>query len=128
MPDMEAIAREYREKGVEFYQLYTREPHPGEDLSVRSGEKRFDFSQKKQTRTKLEREIYAEEMVEEWGQERPILMDDFGADCVQNWLGGGAPNSLAVIDREGKLAFWQVWSDAKELRAKIETMTKDTDE
>jgi len=121
---MEKIAVEYKDKDVEFYQLYTREPHAGQDLSKRSGDKRYDFSEKKQTKTMEEREIYAAEMIEEWGQNRPILIDIFGEDCVQNWLGGGAPNSLAVIDKDGKLVLWQVWSDAKELREKIEEMTK----
>ena len=120
---MEKIAVEYKDKGVEFYQLYTREPHPGEDLSKRSRDKRFDFSKKKQTKTMEERVAYAEEMVEEWGQHRPVLVDIFGDDCVQNWLGGGAPNSLAVINRQGKLALWQVWSDPKGLREKLEQMT-----
>ena len=119
---MEKIAKEYKEKGVEFYQLYTREPHPGQDLSKRSGDERYDFSDKKQTKTTEEREEYADEMVGEFGQERPVLIDIFGKDCVQNWLGGGAPNSLAVIDREGKLALWQVWSDAKKLREKLDEM------
>jgi len=53
------------------------------------------------------------------GPRSRILIDIFGEDCVQNWLGGGAPNSLAVIDKDGKLVLWQVWSDAKELREKI---------
>jgi len=119
---MEKIAVDYKDRGVEFYQLYTREPHPGEDWSKRSGEQRWNFSEKKQTKTMDEREEYAEEMAEEWGQNRPILIDIFGEDCVQNWLGGGAPNSLAVIDRDGKLTLWQVWSDAEKLRTHIDEL------
>ena len=120
---MEKIAKDFKDKGVEFYQLYTREPHPGQDLSKRSKDERFDFSDKKQTKTMDERQGYAVGQVEDWGQERPVLLDTFGKDCVQNWLGGGAPNSLALIDEEGKLVLWQVWSSPKELRKKLEEMT-----
>lgn len=119
---MEKIAKDFKDKGVLFYQLYTREPHPGQDLSKRSGDKRYDFSEKKQTKTMEERVEYADEMIDEWGQERPVLIDTFGEDYVQKWLGGGAPNSLAVIDREGKLVLWQTWSDAKKLREKLDEM------
>ena len=121
---MEKIAVDFRDKGVEFYNLYTREPHPGQDTSKRTGDKRYDFTNKKQTKTFEEREAYALGMIADFSQERPIIIDDFGKDCVQNWLGGGAPNSLAIIDRDGKLALWQVWSDAKELRTKLEEMTE----
>ena len=120
---MEKIAVDYKDVGVEFYQLYTREPHPGQDLSKRSGDKRYDFTDIPQTKTMEEREAYADEMIELWNQDRPVMIDIFGDDCVQKWLGGGAPNSLAVIDREGKLVLWQVWSDAKELREKLDEMT-----
>lgn len=121
---MDKIANDFKDKGVLFYNLYTREPHPGEDLSKRSGDKRYDFSEKTQTKSMDDREEYAVEMLEQFNQVRPIMIDEFGKDCVQNWLGGGAPNSLAVIDREGKLALWQVWSDADGLREKIVEMTR----
>ena len=120
---MDKIAKDFKDKGVVFYNLYTKEPHPGQDTSRRSGDKRYDFTNKKQTKTIEEREDYALGMLKDFNQVRPIMIDIFGDDCVQKWLGGGAPNSLAVIDREGKLALWQQWSDAEELRKKIEEMT-----
>ena len=121
---MDSIAVDHKDNGLVFYNLYTREPHPGQDLSRKSGDSRYDFTEKKQTKTHEEREDYALGMLKDFNQVRPIMIDIFGKDCVQNWLGGGAPNSLAVIDRQGKLALWQTWSDAKELRAKIEEMIK----
>ena len=130
---MDKIATDFKGKGVLFYNLYTREPHPGEDARKRdketgekAGDERLNFTDVPQTKTIEQREIYALKMLKDWNQVRPIMIDTFGDDYVQKWLGGNAPNSLAVIDREGKLALWQVWSDAKELRAKIEEMTKVT--
>jgi hypothetical protein len=123
MPDMEKIAVDFKDKGVEFVSLYTREPHPGEDRSKRSGDKRYDFSTVKQTQTLDEREAYALKMIKDFGQKRPIIIDTFGDECVQNWLGGNMPNSLAIIDKDGKLVLWQDWSDAKGLREKLDEMT-----
>ncbi len=120
---MDKIAVDFKKKGVVFYNLYTREPHPGEDTSRRSKDKRYDFTEKKQTKTQKQREDYAEGMLKDFNQVRPVMIDIFGKDCVQNWLGGGAPNSLAVIDRDGKLVLWQTWAKDKPLRAKLEEMT-----
>lgn len=122
---MSKIAADYKDKGVEFYNVYTREPHPGKDLSKRIKDERFDFSDKKQTGSFEEREAYALEMIQEFGETRPILIDTIGKECVQTWLGGNAPNSLVVIDREGRLVLWQAWSNPDKLRTKLEEMTKD---
>jgi hypothetical protein len=117
---MDKIAEDFKDDGVVFYALYTREPHPGQET------KEYDFSKKKQTKTHEERVDYALEMVKEFSQVRPILIDTFGDDTIQKKLGGGAPNSLIVIDKEGKVVLWQVWSNAKQLREKLEEMTGNT--
>ena len=128
---MDKIATDFKDKGVIFYNLYTREPHPGQDTrrknketGERTGDERMNFTEIPQTKSMEEREAYALKMLKDWNQVRPIMIDIFGDNNVQKWLGGNAPNSLAVIDREGKLALWQTWSEAKELRAKIKEMTK----
>ncbi len=120
---MDKVAADFKEKGVDFYNVYTREPHPGEDYSEREDDKRFDFTDKTSTKTYEDRLANALDMIKSFGNNRPIMVDLVGKDCVQNGLGGGAPNSLALIDREGKLVLWQAWSNAKELRAKLEEMT-----
>jgi hypothetical protein len=114
---MDKIAKDFKAKGVEYFMLYTREPHPGESM------REYDFSDKKQPTDHKGRVDYALEMMKEFSQSRPILVDVFGEKCVQNVVGGGMPNSLIVVDREGKVALWQEWSDVKELRAKLEKMT-----
>jgi hypothetical protein len=117
---MDQIAREFKEKGVEFHVLYTREPHAGQKTMG------MDFSDKKQTSTREERVAYAREMLKDLKQYRPILIDKFGAESIQRRLGAGMPNSLIVVDREGKVALWQGWSDAAELRKKLEELTSST--
>ena len=114
---MDRIAKDFKDHGVVFYMLYTREPHAGQKMG------KFDFSEKKQTKTNKERVDYALEMLKEYSQFRPVLIDTFGEKCLQNTLGGKMPNSLVVVDKEGKVALWQAWSNPKELRKKLVDMT-----
>ncbi len=122
---MDKLAAEFKDKGVDFYNVYTREPHAGENFSKKSGNKKLDFSDKKATKTRQDRESNARGMIESHGIRRPIMIDTIGKDCVQNWLGGKAPNSLSLIDREGKLVLWQIWSNAEGLRAKLQELTEE---
>ena len=125
---MDSLAVDYKDKGVIFYNLYTREPHAGQDHSRRyNGDERYDFTNKPQTKTVEEREDYALQMLKDFNQVRPIMIDIFPdpeneIKPVQQWLGGGAPNSLAVIDREGKLFFWEQWANPESLKEKLEEM------
>lgn len=118
---MDKIAEYFKDKGIVFYQIYTREPHAGQKMAI------YDFSDKKQTETHQERVDYALEMIKEYSQKIPVLIDTFSPDCIQNTLGGRAPNSLVVIDGEGKAVLWQDWADPKALRAKLEEMTVTTE-
>lgn len=114
---MEKIASDFKDKGVVFYTLYTREPHPGQQFQG------MDFSKKTLTRTREERVDNALEMIRKHALKRGVLIDTFGPDCLQERIGGGGPNSLIVVDRAGKAALWQKWSDPVELRATLEQMT-----
>jgi hypothetical protein len=114
---MDKIAKGFAAKGVVCTMLYTREPHAGQK---RSG---FDFSDTRQTKTHEERIDYALAMMKAYAEHRPILIDTFGEDCIQKKIGGNQPNSLIVVDRKGKLALWQAWSDPHELQKKLEEMT-----
>lgn len=114
---MDQIAKEFKDKNVVFYMLYTREPHAGQKM------RNFDFSDKKQTKTNQERVDYAAEMIQEYSQHRPVLIDTFGDDCLQKTIGGNMPNSLIVVDKEGNLALWQIWSNPDELQKKLDEMT-----
>ncbi|MFC1557218.1 hypothetical protein ACFL5L_04470 [candidate division KSB1 bacterium] len=126
---MDKIAVDYKDQGVEFWNLYTREPHPGQNTDRSGNDPRLDFTNIPQTKTMDEREDYALKMIMEWNQTRPIMVDIFpdqekGIKTVQQWLGGGAPNSLAIIDREGNLFFWQQWAQPTDAREKLEELLK----
>lgn len=115
---MDSIAVEFKDKGVVFYTVYTKEPHAGQKM------RNLDFSNYKQTKTHEERVTFAKEVVRELKQKRSILIDTFEWEkTIQYTLGGGAPNSMLVIDKEGKAALYTQWSDAKILREKLEEMT-----
>jgi hypothetical protein len=117
---MNKIAADFKDKGVLFYTVYTKEPHAGQSM------RGFDFTDKKQTKTHEERINYAKLLIEEHSLQYPILIDTFGPECVQNTLGGGAPNSVIVVDGEGKAAYWQTWAEASGLRKKLKELTGNT--
>ncbi len=114
---MNKITEDFKGKGVLVYTVYTKEPHAGETI------RGLDFSDKKQTKTHKERLDYAKLLIQDHGIKYPILIDIFGSDCVQNTLGGGAPNSVVVIDKDGKAAYWQTWAEPTGLRKKLQEMT-----
>lgn len=114
---MNKIAEDFKDKGVEIYTVYTREPHAGQKMQ------NLDFSDRKQTKTYQERVDYAKILIDDHDLKVSILIDEFKEDNVQNTLGGKAPNSLLVIDRKGKAALWQGWTDPEELRKKLDEMT-----
>jgi len=116
---MDKIAQDFAKKDVVFYTVYVREPHAGQARPD------YDFSDKRDARNEAERVAYAIEMAKEHGVKRPILIDKFGWGGLQDYLGSADPNSLVVIDRQGKLALWQTWSDPKKLRKTLDEMTRD---
>lgn len=117
---MNKIAEDFKDKGVEVYTVYTREPHPGQKMRGPEG---MDFTDRKQTKTHQERVDYAKILIDDHDLKVSILIDEFTEDNVQNTLGGKAPNSLLVIDRKGKAALWQGWTNPEELRVKLAKMT-----
>lgn len=114
---MNKIAEDFKDKGVLVYTVYTKEPHAGEVM------RDFDFSGKKQTKTPEDRVNYAKLLIENHSLKYPVLIDTFCPDCIQKTLGGGAPNSVLVIDKDSKAAMWQTWAQPVPLRKKLEEMT-----
>lgn len=116
---MNQLAKDYKDKDVVSYVLYTREPHAGQNR----GREGMDFSEKKQTATHEERVDYAKQMLKDFPDEkRDILIDTFGPECIQIKYGAGRPNSLLVIDKKGKLVLWQEWANPEKIRAKLNEM------
>lgn len=111
------VVEEFKDKGVAFLVVYTREPHAGQKFMG------YDFSDKEQTKTHDERVENAKELIDKHGEARTILIDEFGDKSVQKTVGGGRPNSLVVVDKDGNVALWQGWSNAEQLRTKLAEMT-----
>ena len=62
---MDKIETDFKEKGVIFYNLFTREPHPGQDTrgkdketGERTGDAQYGFTNIPQTKSMEEREDY----------------------------------------------------------------------
>ncbi len=124
IPAFEKIAQEFKDEDVYFCMLYTREPHPTQKLMG------FDFSEVPQTKSLEERTDYALKMIEDYTENRAVLIDHMppkkdsdDPQTVQKTLGGNRPNSLIVVDKEGKVAMWQDWSEPNGLRSILYQLT-----
>ena len=67
---MDKIAEDFKDEGIVFYQIYTREPHAGQKMAI------YNFSDKKQTETNLERVDYALEMIKEYFYHYEVMNND----------------------------------------------------
>ncbi len=78
---MDALYEKYKDKDVEFYTVYTQEPHTGEKM------RSYDFSDRKQTKTVDDRVNYAKILVGDHGLKRPIVIDGFAKDNLPEYAG-----------------------------------------
>ena len=98
---MEAIYRDYRDKGVQFFYVYKSLAHPENNGYV------SPFTQK-------ERLLHIAEFKKQLGSEIPWLCDTLSND-LKHAL-GDAPNSEFVVGPSGKLVHARSWSDPEQLR------------
>ena len=91
---MESLARTYRGQ-VDFYVLYVKEPHPGEN-----------YPEHKSFAEKLR---YAKDLQRLENIERPILIDDLEGTMHRHY--GVRPNSLFVIGKDGVVSYRADWSE-----------------
>ncbi len=104
---MEAIYKDYRDKGVTFFYIYTREPHAGQRQFV-------DY---KQTKSIEERLAYVKQCREELGITIPFLVDDMKGTVQRAY--GNCPNSGWVIGKDGKVVAKRAWANPEALRADL---------
>ena len=103
MPSIEELYGEYKSKGVEFFVVYSKEPHPGERA----------FKQYKQHASYEHKAAYARELAQAFGMKVPVLVDGLDEATVKAF--GGMPNMVFVIDLEGKIAYEASWTDRPRL-------------
>lgn len=104
---MEAIYKDYRDKDVTFFYIYTREPHAGQRQFV-------DY---KQTKSIEERLAYVKQCREELGITIPFLVDDMKGTVQRAY--GNCPNSGWVIGKDGKVVAKRAWANPEALRADL---------
>lgn len=100
VPPLTALYRQYRNQGFQFFIVYSREAHPGENYPHHQS-----FAQKIAHAKKL-RELDRIDDI-------PILLDDIHGSTHSDY--GLLPNMVYLIDRDGIIVYKSDWSDAHEI-------------
>jgi peroxiredoxin len=98
-PSILSLYANYKKKGFEFFLIYTKEPHPGENIG--------------QPATIEERVKNAARLKQEEKVNFPILIDT-SDNAVGNAYRGWS-NGIFVINKEGMLVFRSSWTHGPEL-------------
>jgi hypothetical protein len=95
------LYRRYHDRGFEFFTVYVREPHPGENYGPHvAWEQKLKF---------------ARDCREQDGIANPMLVDDL--DGTVHRLYGSLPNMVYIINKNGCIAFKAMWTDHDEIAA-----------
>ena len=110
VPRLEAIQRDYDQRDVEVFLVYSRERHAGEtgfpDYAVADS---FD-----------EKLVYASQLDELTSL--PVAVDGIDEPVLE--LYGRVPNSAWVVDRDGRIVFRSTWADSKKLRQVVDRLLR----
>lgn len=91
----------FRDKSFEFFTVYVREPHPGENYGPhRSWDQKLK---------------YARDCREQDGIRTTLLIDDL--EGTVHRLYGSLPNMIYVVDKNGRIAYKAMWTDHEEIEA-----------
>ena len=66
------------------------------------------------------RNMYAKELVEQFGMKVPVLVDDIDETVVHAY--GRMPNMVYIIDREGKIAYKADWTEQPRIDLLLDEM------
>lgn len=106
VPPLTELYRQYCSKGFEFFIIYVREAHPGENYPHHTS---FD---QKVWHAKKHRELDEVRI--------PILVDDLEGTTHKAY--GLLPNMIYLIDREGVVVYKSDWTDVVELDGMCESL------
>jgi hypothetical protein len=93
------LYKRYGDQNFEFFTLYVREPHPGENYG-----RHLTWEQKL---------AYARDCREQDGIANPMLVDDL--DGSVHRLYGSLPNMIYIVDKNGCIAYKAMWTDHDEV-------------
>ncbi len=96
----------FRERGFEFFTVYVREPHPGQN-----------YGPHESLEQKLE---YAHDCKTQDGIQTPMLVDDLDGTMHRNY--GTMPNMVYLIDKDGNIAYKSMWTDHNEIENVLENV------
>lgn len=108
VPPLTKLYEKFRSKGFEFFIVYVREAHPGENFPHHTS-----FEQKLAHARKLR---YLEKI------SLPILVDDLQGTTHNAY--GLLPNMVYLINRDGVIAYKSDWTDAAELEGMCESLIR----
>ena len=98
-PSIRSLYAQYKRKGFEFFLIYSKEPHPGENIP--------------QPTTIEERLHNALRLKREEKVKFPILIEPLENTVTKIYR--GLPNGIFIINREGILVFRSSWTSGSEL-------------
>lgn len=108
VPPLTELYEKYRSKKFEFFIVYVREAHPGENYSHH---------------TSLEQKLTHARKLREWeGVKIPILVDDLQGTVHRAY--GLLPNMIYLIDREGIVVYKSDWTGAHELEGMCQSLIR----
>ena len=91
---MNDLYEDYREEDVEFFLVYVREAHPGEEVPAHES---YD-----------DKVRAAELLRDEEDVDIPVIVDDVDGRIHRDY--GKMPNSTYIIDKSGRVAFRALWT------------------
>ncbi|XZE56370.1 hypothetical protein SH139x_002478 [Planctomycetaceae bacterium SH139] len=106
-PEIEAVAADYRDKGVQFYFLFQSLTHPENWGYVQPTSIQERFAQVDHAKELLKTSI-------------PWLTDTMNGEMKQHF--GMTPNSQFVFDRDGKIVHRASWGRGSSLRESLEEL------
>lgn len=111
-PEIEAVAADYRDKGVQFYFLYQSLTHP----------ENWSFVQPTSTQERFAQVEHAKELLQ---TKIPWLTDTMDNEMKQHFA--MTPNSQFVFDHEGKIVHRDSWGRGSSLRESLEKLVGPSD-
>lgn len=106
VPSLTELREKYQSKGFEFFIVYVREPHPGENFPHH---------------TSLEQKlVHARKLRDLEKVQLPILVDDLQGTTHKAY--GLLPNMVYLIDRDGVVVYKSDWTDGVELNEMCESL------
>ena len=111
-PEIEAVAADYRDKGVQFYFMYQSLTHP----------ENWGFVQPTSIQERFAQVEHAKELLQ---TKIPWLTDTMDNNMKQN--GEMSPNAQFLFDREGKIVHRDSWGRGSSLRAALEKLVGPSD-